>query len=559
MVKSSHLLPHATKNLNFPVNSRMEFIRIKLCINNKLFRFYLVVEKCGTICEEGDGDMCREKIGLRFHKNKKEQKMNATTKKFLQLMVLLGLGGLFLFLSSCDEAPTGPEPGGEDLQLSKAAAGAATLGWQTLHELNTQSQFAELAAGEDGGISDAPGMVNSLPDIRREAHKASRVVWFAQKAGPLRKTTGDSLIWSEEWDDPVSGTAGRRALFYDPVGGTGRIYEVIYKFPPQVQLRYDSTAVLLYLGPTLTDSTDDRLLRVDKLSRFEPGFAVERVEGSVEATDWGASNEVTGAIANNNVLYGNQTELWQMEQRGELDPDGSAQFSETLTYRDNTTLQRQVSFHPDHTGTFSESWRDGTTVTGTFDLFEDDNHAKITRTVNFADHPLLEKLQNVAEYTFHPADSSSEGLLSEVLFFKNGSVDSTRIEAQRRFVDGYWTETLAIQTANEGSTNIEIIHKESFKEFSGDHTAADGFYARFHGTEYQDGSGELWLEIYASRTAYENGADPLLTLHIFYSPDGSGRGTLTENGKTYQVKFAPNGGIEIVDDAGRSVALNGYQ
>ncbi len=481
-------------------------------------------------------------------------------KKFYRIFAALATVSLILVASGCDQAATnpGPDPDPNSLQLSKAAQNVTTLGWQTMSQVNTESQMSEMVSGMDGIVTEAPGMVNSMATFRREVRKTDRVYRLAQQANSLSKTTADSLIWSESWDDPISGTAGRRALFYDRDTHLGRVYEVIFRFPESVQLRYDSTEARIDFGAALEDSTDDRFLGLDKLSLFRDGFAVERVESAVEATDWDATNEVTGAIADNTVNYGNQTELQQLVQHAELEPDGHAQFAETLHYDDNSTKKSNISINPNNTGTFSEIWRDGTTASGTFDLFEDDNHGAITRTVNFANHPLLEKLEDSAEFTFNPIDSSSAGVLQETLFFLNGDIDSTRIQAEHKLVDGFWTDILAIKTANDGETNLVVTHKEGYDEIEGDHIAPDEVYYRFNGKEYEDGSGELWIDVYTNKAAYDNGEPPVLSLYIRYNPDGSGEGKITEGDKTYNVRYTANGEIEVTDDGGKAVALNGY-
>ena len=464
-------------------------------------------------------------------------------------------------ISGCDEAPTEPgsDPDNTTLELSAPAAGLAVLGWQAMNDVTTQEQFSMLGSGEDGLFEDAPGMINSLAEVQAEAVRAVRTQRFAEASPSLAKTSADSLIWSQEWDDPISGTAGRRALYYDAQSGNGRVYEVIYKFPPQVRIAYDSSEIRVYIGPTLLDSTDDRLLGVDKLTRFREEFIIEQVHSSVEATDWDNGNEVIGATALNIVNYSSSIELMKLTQEARFNPDDSGTVAEIFDFRDNTSRQRSISFFPDHTGTFSETWRNGTTVSGTFEDFEDDNHGALTRTIQFANNPWLEKIADIAEFTLDPADSSSMGLLSRKLYFRNGRIDSTRIESARRYVDGYWQESLDIRTANDGNTLITVIHKDSYDEFSGEHFGQAGFYARFNGLAYADGSGEIWLNVYASKSAYDDGEAPILTAHYVYQPDGSGSGDITENNTTYTVEFSENGEIEVAGDDGKSTVLNGYE
>lgn len=465
---------------------------------------------------------------------------------------------LLLALVGCAKNGTEGEPPPPGLQVSSEAQGAARIGWQAVTWANTQDQFREMVSGQESLVTDVPEMVNSIPEIQEKEQEMRKWRRMARAAGAFSKVSTDSLLWYEEWNDPISGTAGRRALYYDPETGEARFYETIYQFPPQVHLTYDSTEVRAYLGPSLEDTTDDRFLSLHQLSLFEANFFVQQVNGEVVATDWDPQNNVIGATAANEVLYGNQTDLERLVQNAELHPDGSGAFAEVLYFRDNTTRQANVVFHPDNTGEFSEVWRDGTTVTGTFDLFEDDYEGSITRTVNFASHRFVRRLEQSAYFTFNPQDSSSAAAVSEIVFFHNGEVDSTEVQVNRVFEEGHWREYFTIHASNEGDASFVITYFQAHKEIDGEFTDTAGLFYLFHAIEYNDGSGELWLEVYTSRQAYLNGDPPILTAHFIFGPDGSGSGEITENETTYQVKFTAGGEIEFQDNTGNSLTVSGY-
>ncbi|RMG36971.1 MAG: hypothetical protein D6732_07510, partial [Methanobacteriota archaeon] len=236
-------------------------------------------------------------------------------------MVLL----MGLVVSSCTKEPQGPgdDGGNTNFQLSKESQVAAKASWQLLNTVNTQHQMSQLVAGQHMLEEEPPEMLNSIPEIQKERERMRTIIRRARQSEAATKLMSDSLIFFEEWADSISGTAGRRALWYDPVSGNARFYETIYQFPPQVQLQYDSTEFRANLGPSLDDESDDRLLALEKLTIFEPNFFVEQVHGLIQATAWDDSNEVIGAVADNNVLYGDQTELQALQQHAEFNPDGS--------------------------------------------------------------------------------------------------------------------------------------------------------------------------------------------------------------------------------------------
>lgn len=481
-------------------------------------------------------------------------KKSATSFSIIGMIAALVLG---LFLSGCENNPTEPQPNppSNQLQLSAGAQSASLSGWQITNSLNTQDQLSELVSG-GSMITDEEGMLNNMAEIHREEKTMKRIYTFAEKSGSFAKITGDSLIWYEEWS--LGGTSGRRALYYNDQTQTARFYEVIFQFPQFVRLEYDSTQFMVFVGPSLADSTDDRLLSINKLTRFEANYFVEKVESSVEATDWDEQNQVIGAGASNTVRYGDQTQLLKLQQNAELNADGSGFISERLDYRDGTFRQTQVNFYDNFTGDFAETWRDGTTVSGTFDLLEDDNHAAVTRIIDFASTFHVDKIEQSAEYTLDPQDSSSIAVLKEKIFFRNGGLDTARVDVERFFEGGNWKEHFIVQTSRHGQSDFTVAYYDEYKEFEGEHTTAEGYYILFNGIEYAAGNGEIWLEVYASQQAYLNGEPPLLTLHILYNGDGSGRGEIVEGGKSYNVIYKVNGEIEVRDGDGNLATLSGY-
>lgn len=475
--------------------------------------------------------------------------------KSLPVLAILATLALWLAFSGCEDNPTEPAPPSTDLQLSAQAKGAAQTGWQLQNTLNTEDQLSEMVSGK-GPFFDEEGMLNSLSDIRKEESTMKKIYSYAEKSGGFAKISGDSLIWYEEWC--LGQFCGRRALYYNNETQTARAYEVIFQFPPFLRLEYDSSQFIFFVGPSLQDPSDDRLLSIDKLTRFEANYFVERVESHLEATDWNTQNQVIGATASNTVWYGAQTPLLKLQQNAQLNPDESGSINERLDYRDGTFFSREVNFYANHTGDFNETWRDGTTVTGTFDLLEDDNHAAITRIIDFVQNFIVDKIEQSAEYTFDPQDSSSVGVLREKITFSSGAEDTTRLEMERFFDAGHWKEHFTVQTSHRGQSDFTVVYYDGYKTFEGEHTTPEGYYILFSGTEYAAGNGEIFLQVYASKQAYLAGEPPILTLHIIYYGDGSGQGELAEGGKTYQVVYKSNGEITVRDDSGKTASLNGY-
>jgi hypothetical protein len=170
----------------------------------------------------------------------------------------------------------------------------------------------------------------------------------------------------------------------------------------------------------------------------------------------------------------------------------------------------------------------------------------------------VDKIEQSAEYTLDPQDSSSISVLRQKIFFRNGGLDTTRLDVERFLDGGNWKEHFIEQTSRRGQNDFTVIYYDEYKEFEGEHTTPQGFYILFNGIEYVSGNGELWLEVYASEQAYLNGEPPLLTLYIVYNGDGSGSGEIAEDGKSYNVTYKVNGEIEVRDRDGNLATLSGY-
>lgn len=483
-------------------------------------------------------------------------------KRFVEnfrLNQLLLLAGLLFFLSSCENTVDPPnDDNNPDFSVNAGVKSTAQFGWQMMHQVNTSRQFNDILEGEDGAVTDEMGMINTMGKVRKQASKMYQVRDYARAANLIQKGASDSLIWYEEWTDPESGISGRRGLYYDPESGNARIFEVIFDFPADVEISYDSTSVAAFLGPDLNDDSDDRVLSLDKETRFTPGFHLVSVLSNVTPTAYDDDNEIISATAENIVNYGNDAELSKLTQNAEFNHEENSTFSELLEFRDNTTHSRSITFYPSNTGIFSESWRDGTTVNGDFDDFEDDNQGSVNRIINFASNPLVTRLEQGAAYALNPDDSSSTATLTEIIDFTTGNVDSTRVNLQRRMEDGYWREYLTIRTNNEGQASLKITYFDEYKEIEAEHIDTEDRYYRLNAVEYPDGSGELWLKVYTSQASYNSGDDPIYTLHIIYGPDGSGKGEVTEGDMTYQVTLSADGEIEVVNNTGESEAFSAY-
>ncbi len=473
-------------------------------------------------------------------------------RKFL----FLAVGMVFLY-GGCEKDTVSPPQ--NELQISQASSDGLVSSWQTIHSLNSVEEVKDiLSSGVEGDEVEIGGF-QSLGQIRNEIEHL-RSGWESALSATIGEgvQVEDSLLWFIDWTDPISGVAVRKALYYNTSTGIARYYESIYRFPAQLRITYDSSEVRVDLNFTIQPSNDDKLLSLFKLSLFEDGFFVQKIEATATATDYDQQNQVIGAIATNHVWYGQQTDLDQLLQNLEINPDQSGHIDERLTYRDSSYLSKEINFYADFTGDFSETWRDGTRVTGTFDRLEDDNHASVTRIIDFPAIYLLDKIEQMVDVTINAGDSSEQSIFNEKIYFSNGEIDTSEIIVNEYIEDGLKKTRLQGARSNGVQLDLVMVHYPEYRDITGWVIGEEGYYSLVHAILYSDGSGEIWLTVYQNQQAYANGDPPLATIYIHFNPDGSGEGQIVEADKTYPVKVSQNGQIQVKDKDGHSQILSGY-
>jgi hypothetical protein len=387
----------------------------------------------------------------------------------------------YVVLSSCERQITQPEF--EEIQLSQATSQGLVNGWQTVHTISTAGNLSSVVKKElplekheqDGlytteqlnlGIEKIER--SYVPVLKRQNHSFSRSI--------------DSLLWFIDWSDPISGVSVRKALYYDSHTGKARYYEAIYQFPNHLQLKYDSTEIRANLNFTLVDSTDDKVLSFYKHSQYREGFDIEKSTTSAVVTDYDFQNRVSGAILENTVWYSMNNDIEKLFQKLELNPDESGSVNEKITYRDGSLKQKQINFYPNYTGDFSEVWRDGTKVRGTFNRIEDDNHASFSRIVDYPKGNDPISLTQSADVTLNQADSSSIVELKEKIQFVEGKIDTTRIIIEEFYQDSQKHNHFIVSKSDGSKADLNVVHYENYQEVSGDFIGKDGYFSLINAT-----------------------------------------------------------------------------
>ncbi len=458
--------------------------------------------------------------------------------------------------SGCEKNTVQPQE--QPLQLSQAAQEGLVGGWQALHSINTVSSAEEMVKDDVPVDATIPGGTYSLPQLNKKISPLLHSSQAVLSQPGFRKVTGDSLLWFQEKTDPVTGITIRRALYYNDSTGHGRYYEVKFNFPASVQMQYDSTEIQVDLNFTPLNITDDRFIKLYQLTEYKPGFHLLKAESEAIATDYGVHNKITGAILHHKAWYAQGSDPKMLTQELEINPDKSGHITEQLDYWDGTYFRKQVNFYADYTGDFTEHWRDNTSVTGTFDRLINDNHGQFTRTVQFpSGHDPVSTYQ-FADITLEPADSSISMIFKEKINFASGSQDTSRTDVHI-YVENQVKKThIRVWRSSGEQCDLTVSKSNDYEEINGFFIGSEGYYTTIYSIRYSDGSGELWLKIWENETAYQNGDDPLVVIHIVYNPDGTGSGKLSEGGKDYTVFVAQDGKMTVSDTRGHSQTINGY-
>jgi hypothetical protein len=447
----------------------------------------------------------------------------------------------------------------ENLEFSTAATKGLVGSWQTIHALNSAKDISKFVHNQSPVSRKEVGGLYDIAQIAVEIDKFEEKVPMFSKSENISPVRGDdSLLWFIDWKDPINKTSVRKALYYDRLTGRVRYYETMYQFPVHLQLRYDSTEIRADLNYTLIDSTDDKILSIFKLTEYRENFDVIKTESNVIVTDYDEQNEVTGAVMENLVWYSERCELEKLTQNLEINPDESGSILERLDYQDGTYRRSVVNFYNNFTGDFSEIWRDGTRVDGTFDRLEDDNHANFSKTIIYpsGNDPL--KIYQFGDVTFNPSDFSSRIILKERIYFLAGQVDTSQVIVEEQF-DGEIKHThLVIDKSDGFHADLKSEKYKEYEEIEGILINTGGYYTILGATLYNDGSGDVHLEVYASEEDYQNGEPALVLIDIHFNSDGTGDGLVAENSKKYNVKINSDGKMIVSDQQGHHQSLNGF-
>ncbi|MFQ5751021.1 MAG: hypothetical protein ACE5HI_03415, partial [bacterium] len=196
---------------------------------------------------------------------------------------------------------------------------------------------------------------------------------------------------------------------------------------------------------------------------------------------------------------------------------------------------------------FLENLRDGTRIEGTFDSADEDGEGSYTKMTTFpAGHDPI-SISESGEFTINSVDSTLNGSFEKEIKLKDGSVENEKVTVKQTLVDNVKTTTLNVENRDGSGGLITIVESPEVDQVSGEWRNVDETFLVFSAEYYQDNSAHLEFKLYESEVAFHNGEAPIASGEFDFYPDGSGRGTVTEGERTYEVTIHPDGSVTIVE------------
>jgi hypothetical protein len=175
------------------------------------------------------------------------------------------------------------------------------------------------------------------------------------------------------------------------------------------------------------------------------------------------------------------------------------------------------------------------TVSGTFDSAEDDLEGSWTETIDFPEGRYIDQILRSAEVLITVPHRQYEISLAETIILSSGQERSATIDIKVN--ESYELKTIEIdvEKGNGASGSFTVTETEDVTELVGEWYTWDQYFIDIRAEYYADGSGHIKYSVY--EPPYEEGNDPILVVEYYFSPDGSGEGSLVHNGLTYLIKF----------------------
>ena len=458
--------------------------------------------------------------------------------------MLAAIATILLFgLAACSKDPVSP-----DLPRTSQYAGMAAeqgtnviQSLKTLDELNNAiagpKAFGEMELPPIGSIAGSGSIITGrLQPLRKHA------VELSQRANGLHKVSGDSLIYESWYTDPQTGVVYHVRIRYSATTGKAFLLAVATNFPAPNPAVRDSASILVDTNFTLEDSTDDVVERLDLRKDYRSGFRLRYEEGTLVPDAYLPGHEPTGGIIDAKKVFSAGQDSAEATYHLEYHEAAGGVFSVNVRFEDGTVYQANATFSTGRIS-FTANFRDGgseqTEVT-----FIVEHELHFTKTLTFAPGSDPRSIFERGDFVLNPADSSAIVDFEREVFYASGSSERGTLHAEETRQNGF--RRVELSGSNSDGSNFNLVLQESpgKTHIEGNAIDKEQRYVLFNAEVYPDGSGDLYLEVYANKAAFDNGEPAIFVADLHFGPDGSGSGSVTSNEGTETFRFGMNGSVK---------------
>jgi hypothetical protein len=338
-------------------------------------------------------------------------------------------------------------------------------------------------------------------------------------------------------------------LIYDEETGFGELYR-IHTVPEMAfrALLYDSSMTLIDMKFTPEDLSDDEFKEHHVYRRYDSSIMLETFVANYYLNEVDQYDRPIDYDADFTSTYQDGAAISQIEKSIERNSDFSGRFYRKITRDDQTYSEFVRTFNGDGTGSWTRTLPSGIEVNGTFNVVRDDLDGGYTRDVTLPAGFFFSAISAVAEFELDTLNHVLKGSITKIYTYSTGGSDTFYVDIHREFEEyNYRVRETSITLL--GTTGVEsdllVSRDETGGKLSGSWKSPSGRFSTFDGYRYAGNMGFMGIFMYASESAYDDGANPLVTTQLETFPGSGGLGTITIGDETYTFTFDSSGRLTL--------------
>jgi len=429
-------------------------------------------------------------------------------------------------LTACSKNPSAPSAPKEQ----KFAEAAGQTGAEIFRSVQTLEQLQQAMQGPEAfGKVELPAVGNLTSSKNLLAKHMQPFHLHAGEISPrvhnLNKANGDSLIFERHWTDPASGISYHARITYDSATGLAVLTVIAYDFPVTSVTSRDSARVVVNTNFTLADTTDDVVQRLDLRKDYRAGYRLRYEEGTLIPDAYEPGAAPNGGIIDARKGFGAGQDTLAASYHLEYHEGAGGNLSASARFEDGTNYSANVTF-TETIVIFRANFRDGSTELT--QVTKSNEHAfEFSKARTFAPGADPVSIDEEGKFVFNPGDSSASADFVRETLRLNGTKERCELHANETRQNGFRRITVSASNSNGTNFNWTLQEGADKNRVEGNASNEEGQYILFNADFYAEGSADLHLEVYASKTAYDNGEKPIFVADLHYRPDGSGSGRVT--------------------------------